>query len=304
MSREEKIVRRSALLSFRFLFTAAFGSVLMGLVAAFGTLSTQVAMLGCFISSLGGLFLAYLGQDEERERQRNIAIESLAAPLTLASDPELFRLYRSLSEGLTAVAGQPHGVLRDASIQKLASVAEQVAGLAAGKIVFEQTEGWRSVYERLLLSPGLKAYRSIAWVQTLGYWQDSPGQQSMRVNFEAAARGVSIERIVILPDHLWHAKSALPAPEILPWIVQQHDQGLQVALVRESEAAREPDLLTDLGIYGSWAVGLQELDEHSRTLRFTLQIDPQAVRAAEDRWRRLGLYALPFESLRDLAANT
>jgi hypothetical protein len=303
MSREEKIVRRSALLSFRFLFTAALGSVLMGLVVAFGTLPTQLAMLGCFISIVGGLFLAYLGQEDERERQRNAAIESLSAPLTLASDPELFRLYRSLCEGLTAVARQPQGILRDASIQKLSSVAEQVAGLAVGKMVFAQTEGWRTVYERLLLSPGLRAYRSVAWVQTLGYWQDSPGQQSMRVNFDAVARGVSIERMVILPDHLWRARAMLPAPEILPWIEKQHDHGLRVTLVRESEAAREPDLLADVGIYGTWAVGLQELDEHSRTLRFTLHIDPQAVRAAEDRWRRLALYAVPFENLRDQIAR-
>jgi hypothetical protein len=304
MSREEKIVRRSALLSFRFLFTAALGSVLMGLVAAFGTPTAQLAMLGCFMSIVGGLFLAYLGQEEERERQRNSAIESLAAPLTLASDPELFRLYRSLCEGLTAVARQQHGILRDASVQKLSSVAEQVSGLAGGRMVFEQTEGWRTVYERLLLSRGLKTYRSVAWVQTLGYWQDSPGQQSMRVNFEAVASGVSIERIVILPDHLWRTKAALPASEILPWIVEQHVHGLRMALVRESEAAREPDLLADMGIYGSWAVGLQELDEHSRTLRFTLRIDLQAVRAAEDRWRRLALYAVPFENMRSQDKQT
>ena len=57
------------------------------------------------------------------------------------------------------------------------------------------------------------------------------------------------------------------------------------------------DLLADIGIYGSQAVGEQELDENSRTLRFTLTHNPQAVRAAEDRWRRLALYATPFKSL-------
>jgi hypothetical protein len=299
MSREEKIVRRSALLSFRFLFTAAFGSVLMGLVAAFGTLPAQLAMLGCFVSIVGGLFLAYLGQEDDRERQRIAAIESLSAPLTLASDPELFRLYQSLCDGLTAVAGQSEGVLRDASVQKLASVAEQVTSLAAGKVVFAQTEAWRTVYERLLLSPGLKTYRSVAWVQTPDYWQDPPGRQSMRVNFEAIVRGVLIERVVILPDDLWPAGALLPLRGILPWIKEQHDHGVRVSLVRESEVARETDLLADIGIYGSRAVGVQELDEHSRTLRFTLHIDTQTVRGAEDRWRRLALYAVPFQTLRD-----
>lgn len=79
---------------------------------------------------------------------------------------------------------------------------------------------------------------------------------------------------------------------------------MQVKLVRESEATRELDLLADMGIYGTWAVGIQELDERSRTLRFTLHIDPPAVRGAEDRWRRLVLYALPFESLQNQAAGT
>jgi hypothetical protein len=50
----------SALLSFRFFGTAVTGSVLMTLVAAFGPPSAQLAMLGCFISILGGLFLSFL----------------------------------------------------------------------------------------------------------------------------------------------------------------------------------------------------------------------------------------------------
>jgi hypothetical protein len=103
MSRENKSFRRPALLSFRFLFTAAFRSVLMGLVAAFGPLSAQLAMLGCFISVLGGLFLSYLGQEDQRERERNAVIENLSVPLTLASDTELFRLYKILCDGLTVV---------------------------------------------------------------------------------------------------------------------------------------------------------------------------------------------------------
>ena len=36
-----------------------------------------------------------------------------------------------------------------------------------------------------------------------------------------------------------------------------------------------PDLLADFGIYGDRAVGTQELDEQSRTVRFTLSFDPQ-----------------------------
>ena len=303
MSHEEKIARRSALLSFRFLGTAVVGSVLMGLVAAFGTLPAQLAVLGSFVSVVGGLFIAYLDQEGERERRRNAAIENLSVPLALAADPELFKLYRSLCAGLTTVASQPDGIIREAAVQKVASLAEQVADLAAGEVVFSQTEGWRTLYEKLLLSPGLKTYRSVAWVQTREYWQDAPGQQSMRVNFEAVARGVQIERVVILPDSLWPAGELLPDFSLLPWLENQHEHGIRLALVREAEAARESDLILDMGIYGTRAVGVQELDEQSRTLRFTLHIDSQEVRVAEDRWRRLALYAVPFETLRAQAAR-
>jgi hypothetical protein len=224
-------------------------------------------------------------------------LESLSTPLALAANPELFRIYQSLCEGLTAVARQPEGILRDTAVQKLVSVTGQVADLATGRIEFFLTEGWRTAYEHLLQSPKLHVYRSVAWVHTSDYWQDAPGRQSMRANFQAAARGVLIERVLILPKNLWPTSASLPVPAILPWIEEQHRHGLRISLVRESEVAREPDLLADIGIYGTEAVGEQELDEHSRTLRFTLNLDPQAVRAAEDRWRRLALYATPLKQV-------
>jgi hypothetical protein len=68
-----------------------------------------------------------------------------------------------------------------------------------------------------------------------------------------------------------------------------------------SKCTRRPDLLADVGIYGNRAVGEQKLDENCRTLKFTLDLDPGAVSGAEDRWRRLALYAVPFESLLDHA---
>lgn len=302
MSREDKPFRRkSALLSFRFLATAMVGTVLMGLVAAFGPQNAQLAVLGCFISVVGGLFLAYLGQEDTREQRRNATVETLGVPLALAADPDLFRLYRALCDGLTAIARQSDPLLRDAALEKFVSVTDQIGGLAQGKVTFALTEGWRTLYERLLKTSGLREYRSVAWVRSADYWQDAPGRQSMRVNFEAAEDGLLIERIVILRDDLWPAGELLPLPAIFPWVKEQHNHGLRVLVVRESEVAREPDLLADVGIYGTRAVGTQELDERSRTLRFTLDLDPQAVSAAEERWRRILLYAVSVRSLLDRA---
>ena len=189
--------------------------------------------------------------------------------------------------------------MRRIALLKFSSVAEQIEGLAAGKIVFSLTEGWRTVYEELLRSPDVRQYRSVAWVRSPEYWQDEPAQQSMRVNFESAQRGVAIERIVILRDELWPREQRLPAPPILSWIEDQHNHGVWSALVRESELSREPELLTDMGIYGDRAVGVQELDEKCRTLRFTLNLDPNALELADARWRQILLYSKSFASLVD-----
>jgi hypothetical protein len=297
MPREKPSSHRSALLSFQFLGTATAGSLVMALVSAYGPQSAQLAVLGAFVSALGGLFLGYLGQEEQRELQRAEAIQSLSVPLSLARDPDLFQQYQRISRSLKALADKPDPILRRLALLKFASVAHQIDGLADGQIVFALTEEWRTVYEQLLRSPDLRHYRSLAWVQTPEYWQNEPGRQSMRVNFEAVRRGVLVERIIILNDGLWPLGQPLPAPSILPWIEEQHRHGLWIGLLRQSELGLESDLLLDMGLYGERALGVQELDEHCRTLRFTLDLDPQALRLAEARWQRLLLYAVPFRSL-------
>lgn len=103
------------------------------------------------------------------------------------------------------------------------------------------SEGWRTLNEQLLGSPGIKYYKSIAWLTTADYWQDAPGRQFMNVNLDVAHRGVRIERIVILRDHLWHADELLPSTKILPWISEPHNHGLWIMVVRESELTREAD---------------------------------------------------------------
>ena len=295
----EKPHRRSVLLSFRFLGNGGFGFRPHGPGSHIRCVPAQIALLGAFISILGGLFLSYLGQEDQREKERAEMIQSLSVPLALASDRELFQQYQEIAHGLTVLAKINNPILRRIALLKFASVTEQINGLASGKIVFALTEAWRTVYEQLLTSPDVRQYRSLAWVRTPKYWQDEPGRQSMRVNFEAVRRGVLVERIIVLRDQLWPHSAVLPSAEILPWIEEQHNHGLWIALVRESELSREPDLLGDIGIYGDRAVGIQELDEHCRTLRFTLDLDPQTVQLADARWQRVLLYARTFRSILD-----
>jgi hypothetical protein len=203
MSADDQQPRRSVLLSFRFLGTALAGSLLMAIVSIFGPLSAQVALLGAFVSILGGMFLSYLGQDEQRERQRIEAIEHLSVPLSLAPHRELYEQYLTICRVLTDLTGQNDPILRQIALLKVASIAEQIISLVNGTVVFTLTESWRAVYEQILASKDLREYRSVAWVKTPDYWQDAPGRQSMQVNFEAVHRGVLIERVIIVADKLW-----------------------------------------------------------------------------------------------------
>jgi hypothetical protein len=285
------------LLSFRFLGTSLIGSLVMTLVATFAPPAAQLAVLGAFVSILAGLFISYLEQEEARDLRRAEAIERLAVPLSLAQEDDLFPPYLAYCSALTALANQTDPLLREIAALKLASVNAQIETLAAGTVVFAGTETWRAVYEQLLGSANILEYRSVAWVRSADYWRDPPGRQSMRANFEAAHRGVLIERIAILPDALWPDDESPPVGVIGQWLQEQHDHGLHLVLVRESAIEGEPDLLSDCGIYGDRAVGTQELDERSRTVRFTLSFDPQVVRLADDRWRRLAVFGVAYQSL-------
>src|SRR4051812_10609932 len=68
---QNRLPRRSALLSFQFVGTALVGSLTMALVCAFAPPPAQLAVLGAFISILGGLFVGYMQQERERDERRN-----------------------------------------------------------------------------------------------------------------------------------------------------------------------------------------------------------------------------------------
>src|SRR6516164_6542436 len=289
--------QRSVLLSFKFIGISAVGSLAMSLVCIFAPVPAQIGALGASLSILSGLFVSYMEQEEEREQRRAALLEQLKVPLALAPEHELFEKYDAFSEALSALAKQIDPVLRQYALLKLASITDEVRLLASGKVVFSSTETWRTVYDDLLQGPDVKTYKSVSWVKTRSYWRDQPGRQSMQVNFQAAKRGVQIERIVILGSNLWAPTETFPVPEVRAWVDEQHERGIKVLLVRESEISGEADLLCDFGIYGERATGIQELDEQSRTVRFILMFDKQSIRPAQDRWERLSLYATPYADL-------
>lgn len=212
--------------------------------------------------------------------------------LRLACDEKVFTHHDAMLGAHLAISGNRDSIYREIALEQLQGIAHQTGLIALGVFIFEGTETWRIVYERLLRSPGLHLYRSVAWVKNANYWQDEPGRKSMAVNFELNdSEQLNIERIAIIADELWPVDDVWPVESLRQWLHEQHARGIWLKFVRQSALANEPDLIADIGIYGSRALGIQELDEHCRTNRFTLTFDFSQVSAAEERWKRLAVYA-------------
>ncbi len=194
---------------------------------------------------------------------------------------------------------QTDSILRQFVMLKLANLGDQLQMLADGTIVFSDAQAWQTIYDQFLRSPDITKHWSVAWVRSADYWQDEAGQQSIAANFAAVRRGTMIHRLVIIADHLWLRSDHLPHEPIRKWLNDQHIQGMWLGLVRESTVAHESDLLADIGIYGGQAVGMQELDEQSRVVRFVLTFDTNKVHDAKARWDRLKLHAVSYFALLD-----
>src|SRR5262249_1147583 len=156
-------------------------------------------------------------------------------------------------------------------------------------------------YETVLTSPEITEYRSVAWLKSSEYWQDLPGRQGMKLNYDLIDRGVRIERMLILGWNLWPPECRLPGPEIARWSDDQHYRGVVVSMVRESDLVTEQDLLRDFGIYGERAVGELHIDDQSRTVSFSLSFESAAIALAKDRWARLGLYSQPYAQFAEIS---
>jgi hypothetical protein len=253
------------------------------------------ALVGIVVSILIGYLAAHSRRFWSSEQS-----PVLETSLELASDRDLFDRFRLLSTSLLTIGRQRDPIFREIALEHLDELVRRAASIASGTFVFEGTETWRILYERLLRSPGLHLYRSVAWVKNANYWQDEPGRKSMALNFELhEAERLNIERIAIISDDLWPEGEVWPTELLRQWLHEQHTHGIWIKFVRQSALANEADLIADIGIYGSRALGIQELDEHCRTVRFTLTFDFASVAGAEERWKRLAVYAESFAGYLD-----
>jgi len=191
----------------------------------------------------------------------------LETPFQLSRDADVFQRYQAVVESLLEVSRNSDSIYREIALEHLDDLARRASAIAGGTFVFEGTETWRIVYERLLRSPGLHLYRSVAWVKNANYWQDEPGRKSMAVNFELNdAEQLNIERIAIIADDLWPVDDVWPVESLRQWLHEQHARGIWLKFVRQSALGNEPDLIADIGIYGSRAVGTQELGTGASTI--------------------------------------
>lgn len=271
---------------------ATLGLILFGLNAT-GLLMLLAVLL---LSLLYGQSIALLRKRSEPERFP----PAIAQLLNLSRDAEMADSHAQLAEALETTAQLKDPIFRQLATQRLENIVQQTQTLAEGSIEYTSTEGWRVAYETLLRSPGLHRYRSVAYIESAHYWQDGPGQQSTRLNLELQdSRTISIERLAIIADYLWSEDSLFPIEPIHAWLDEQHRHGIWIRLVRESALGDEADLLTDFGIYGNRAVGIQVADPAGRTSQFVLSFDFDKVVRAEAMWDRLAVYAVSFRDLLD-----
>jgi len=281
---------------FRFLAVALGGCFAFLVLANTVRLDLQIAALGSVASLILARLVAFT---QHRLTTEKTSYDKPADPQKLGDHPHLRVAADKLTRLLAEFSNQSDEILQEAAVARLAAVQEDVRHLAQGQLVFSATEAWRATYEQLLHGADLRRYQSVAWLRNEDYWQDVPGRQSMQLNFDLLQQGVPIERILILCDFFWPFGAERPAADICDWIDEQYFRGMWIGLVRESALESEPELLCDFGIYGNRATGLLELDEQCRTTRFTFDFSPEALRLAEERWKRLALYAIPYENLLD-----
>lgn len=223
-----------------------------------------------------------------------------ALPKMLLCDSQFFEHFRLFAESLNAASHIPDPVFRTAALQQLSTIGQSLKNLGDGMLTFENTESWRIIYEQILRSKVVYPYKSVAWVRDLDYWQDEPGQKSIRLNHELASRQqISMERIFILQDALWPTGTEHRDSKVTELLKENMRCKIKVFVIRESSLSNDQDLLDDFGIYGSHAVGYQVMDGRHRTHRFTIQFNFDAVALAEQRWQRLLAYAIPFEKILD-----
>jgi hypothetical protein len=171
---------------------AATGLACIAIFVAWLFLSpgTLVAIIGFLVSILLGLVIA----TSLRKTPPSGQSSALETPFLLAHDTEVFDRYQSVGNSLLSISRQRDSIFRSVALEHLDELVRQATNIADGTFVFEGTEAWRIIYERLLRSPGLHLYRSVAWIKNANYWQDEPGRKSMSSMLAESGLSLSVNQ--------------------------------------------------------------------------------------------------------------
>ena len=266
------------------------------LLSYFSSSNTVLVAIGICSSIAIGL-LVYLVFRNFEPRFESDTLELL---FQLSKDESVEQTQKNIARALRDASKRKDSVFQSLLEERLATISGDLRQLGDGRIEFANTEAWRIFYEQLLRSPSTALYRSVAHVESPHYWQDGAGQKSTALNLELHDSGkVSIERIVILADHLWPEGDQFPVAPIHRWIDEQHRHGIWIEIVKESELAKEPELIVDFGVYGFRAVGKQISDSSGRTTKFTLSFEYEDVKNADSTWERLKVFSISFAEILD-----
>ena len=72
---------------------------------------------------------------------------ALCRPFTIASKPRCFDSYSKITKSLAEIVAHRDLLFQDLSQSRIEAIAEEMATLAKGQVVFDGTETWRAAYQ-------------------------------------------------------------------------------------------------------------------------------------------------------------
>lgn len=235
-----------------------------------------LSLLGVYLSVGISLLFIHIEKLSTLEEHIEIAVN-------INHNPRMRKFYNSTLSHLKNAEQFKNAIYCDLFSQTLDNFNMQLSRMAMGVCEF-RAEAWRRPWQQLLSQEDVTFYFSASLVKSRNYWQDKPGKSSMEFNKTVASR-LKTKRIFIIWDEVWEDAS------MIRWIQDQQDNGIEVAVVRQSDIPPDEDLFHDFGIYGDSAVGYQFLDNDCSTIKFELHFDPEMYQKTLGRFHNLELYA-------------
>ena len=272
----------------------------MALVCTIAPPAAQLAMIGTLTSIVVGLVLEIIDLENARNERLSQLEALLGISLLIARDSSVFQEFEQIVENIARTTKIDNALFQELALDQIKRIGQVTSDVSRGRIEFNETETWRIAYEQVLRSLPVTHYYSVAYVASNRYWQDEPGKRSLQLNYQLQdEKGLNVERIAIIADSIWPTGQELPSDPIGQWLMDQHEQGIWIEVVRESQIVDEPDLHQDFGIYMDVAVGHQVTDSQSRTSKFVLSFNQQEMATALHRWERLKLFSKSIRQILD-----